>query len=71
MKPKSGPRTAVEMGLVGVTATQLWHQVFVDNSLAEVPSEIRSPLSVVGSNGQKNGAGGAARRTTDYGLRTG
>jgi asparagine synthase (glutamine-hydrolysing) len=33
----SGKRTAVEMGLVGVTATQLWHQVFVDSSVADVP----------------------------------
>jgi asparagine synthase (glutamine-hydrolysing) len=71
MKPKSGPRTAVEMGLVGVTATQLWHQVFVDPSLAEVPSQVRSVQAGVHGNGQKNGSGGAARRTTDYGLRTG
>jgi asparagine synthase (glutamine-hydrolysing) len=70
MKPKSGTRTAVEMGLVGVTATQLWHQTFVDPSLADVPSEVRSPQSVVRSNGAKNGAG-AGLRTTDYGLRTG
>jgi asparagine synthase (glutamine-hydrolysing) len=37
MRPGSGTRTAVEMGLVGVTATQLWHQVFVDPRLADVP----------------------------------
>lgn len=28
-------RTAVEMGLVGVVATQLWHQTFIDASLAD------------------------------------
>jgi asparagine synthase (glutamine-hydrolysing) len=33
----SATRTAVEMGLVGVTATQLWHQTFVDQTLADVP----------------------------------
>jgi asparagine synthase (glutamine-hydrolysing) len=37
MRPASGARTAVEMGLVGVLATQLWHQQFVDGALADVP----------------------------------
>jgi asparagine synthase (glutamine-hydrolysing) len=37
MRPGSGARTVVEMGLVGVTATQLWHQVFIDGALADVP----------------------------------
>jgi asparagine synthase (glutamine-hydrolysing) len=31
-------RTSVEMGLVGVLATQLWHQIFIDSTLADVPS---------------------------------
>jgi asparagine synthase (glutamine-hydrolysing) len=31
-------RTSVEMGLVGVLATQLWHQTYIDPSLADVPS---------------------------------
>jgi asparagine synthase (glutamine-hydrolysing) len=30
-------RTSVELGLVAVTATQLWHQTFIDSSLADVP----------------------------------
>jgi asparagine synthase (glutamine-hydrolysing) len=38
MRSGSGPRTAVEMGLVGVLATQLWHQQFIDQGLAEVPT---------------------------------
>lgn len=38
MRPGSNQRTMVEMGLVGVVATQLWHQTFIDNSLAEAPS---------------------------------
>jgi asparagine synthase (glutamine-hydrolysing) len=29
-------RTAIEMGLVGVTATQLWHHTFIDPSLADL-----------------------------------
>ena len=32
-------RTSVEMGLVAVTSTQLWHQTFIDPSLADVPSD--------------------------------
>ena len=31
-------RVSVEMGLVGVIATQLWHHTFVDGTLAELPS---------------------------------
>lgn len=31
-------RTAVEMALVGVTSTQLWHQQFVDSSIADIPT---------------------------------
>jgi asparagine synthase (glutamine-hydrolysing) len=31
-------RTAVEMGLVAVTSTQLWHQIYVDSSIADVPA---------------------------------
>ncbi len=30
-------RTSVEMGLAGVVATQLWHQTFLDDSLADLP----------------------------------
>ncbi len=37
MRPGSNQRTMVEMGLVGVVATQLWHQTFIDGSLADVP----------------------------------
>jgi asparagine synthase (glutamine-hydrolysing) len=32
-------RTFIEMGLVGVVATQLWHQTFIDSSLADLPSQ--------------------------------
>jgi asparagine synthase (glutamine-hydrolysing) len=30
-------RTSVELGLAAVTSTQLWHQTFIDSSLADVP----------------------------------
>jgi len=35
---RGNQRTMIEMGLVGVVATQLWHQTFIDGSLADVPS---------------------------------
>jgi asparagine synthase (glutamine-hydrolysing) len=31
-------RLSIEMGLAGVLATQLWHQTFIDASLADVPA---------------------------------
>lgn len=34
----SAMRTSVEMGLAGVLSTQLWHQQFIDASLAEMPN---------------------------------
>jgi asparagine synthase (glutamine-hydrolysing) len=37
LRPGSQGRLAVEIGLVGVVATQLWHQQFIDPSLANVP----------------------------------
>jgi asparagine synthase (glutamine-hydrolysing) len=38
MGPRSLQRTSIEMGLVGVVATQLWHHTFIDASLADLPS---------------------------------
>jgi asparagine synthase (glutamine-hydrolysing) len=32
-------RTSVEMGLVAVTATQLWHHLFISGDLADLPSK--------------------------------
>lgn len=37
MRENSLPRLSVEMGLAAVVATQLWHQLFIDPSLADVP----------------------------------
>jgi len=42
MRSGSNQRTMVEMGLVGVVATQLWHQTFIDSSLADLPSSVRN-----------------------------
>jgi asparagine synthase (glutamine-hydrolysing) len=41
MRPGSNQRTAVELGLVGVVATQLWHHLHIDGSLANLPTEMR------------------------------
>jgi asparagine synthase (glutamine-hydrolysing) len=35
---RSASRTTLEMGLVGVLATQMWHHTFIDGSLCELPS---------------------------------
>ncbi len=59
-------RTGVEMGLVAVTATQLWHQTFIDSSIADVPTATGSNnrLSSFGQNGAMNAAMHEARATT-------
>jgi asparagine synthase (glutamine-hydrolysing) len=74
MRTGSPARATLEMGLVGVIATQLWHQTFIDSSLADVPSEVRSPWSVVrGPHHTTNGtnrdheASGRLRTTDDAG----
>jgi asparagine synthase (glutamine-hydrolysing) len=38
LRAGSPSRASVEMGLVGVLATQLWHHTFIDPSLADLPS---------------------------------
>lgn len=38
MRAGSPQRITLEMGLVGVVATQLWHHTFLDGSLADLPS---------------------------------
>ena len=34
-------RTSTEMGLVAVTATQLWHHLFISGDLADLPSKVQ------------------------------
>jgi asparagine synthase (glutamine-hydrolysing) len=38
MRPRSAQRYSVEMGLAGVISTQLWHHLFIDGSLADLPA---------------------------------
>jgi asparagine synthase (glutamine-hydrolysing) len=38
MPQHSPQRASVEMGLVGVISTQLWYHIFIDGSLADLPS---------------------------------
>jgi asparagine synthase (glutamine-hydrolysing) len=46
-------RTFIEMGLVGVVATQLWHQTFIDGSLADLPAPAdRQPPQLAARNGE-------------------
>ena len=33
-------RMSVEMGLVGVVSTQLWHHTYIDGSLADLPATV-------------------------------
>src|SRR2546423_822889 len=37
-------RMAIEMGLVGVVATQIWHHTYIDGMLADLPSLACSPM---------------------------
>jgi asparagine synthase (glutamine-hydrolysing) len=39
LRANSNQRISVEMGLVGVLSTQLWHHTFIDDSLADLPSQ--------------------------------
>ncbi|MBX9678622.1 MAG: asparagine synthase (glutamine-hydrolyzing) [Gemmataceae bacterium] len=36
----SSQRTMIEMGLVGVVATQLWHHTYIDPTLADLPAMV-------------------------------
>jgi asparagine synthase (glutamine-hydrolysing) len=37
LRPGSLPRISVESGLAAVVATQLWHHLYIDGNLAELP----------------------------------
>jgi asparagine synthase (glutamine-hydrolysing) len=47
LRPGSPHRASMEMGLVGVIATQLWHQTFIDAGLADLPSLAQARGSVL------------------------
>ena len=53
MRPYSPQRVLLEMGLVGVIATQLWHQTFIDGSLADLPNLANRPSSLVNGQGPR------------------
>ena len=38
LRKGSYQRMSIEMGLVGVVSTQLWHHTFIDNTLADLPT---------------------------------
>jgi asparagine synthase (glutamine-hydrolysing) len=38
LRPGGTSRALIEMGLVGVVATQLWHHTYIDASLADLPA---------------------------------
>ena len=48
MRAGSLPRLSVEMGLMGVVATQLWHHLFMGGGLADLPewSAVPTPAAV-------------------------
>lgn len=54
MRRGSYKRTFIEMGLVAVVSTQLWHQTFLDGSLADLPSPPRARAKSLAPG--KNGA---------------
>jgi len=61
LRPRSYRRTFLEMGLVGVVATQLWHHTFIEGSLADLPSQ--APNLTAGP-GWRIGRFGPARPST-------
>jgi asparagine synthase (glutamine-hydrolysing) len=40
-------RSSVELGLVGVVTTQLWHHIFIDSSLADIPGGWTRPAAAL------------------------
>ncbi|TDU81696.1 asparagine synthase (glutamine-hydrolysing) [Prosthecobacter fusiformis] len=48
LRATSLPRLSIEMGLAAVVATQLWHHLYIDGSLCELPSQARKePLVTI------------------------
>jgi asparagine synthase (glutamine-hydrolysing) len=41
MPAGSMPRLSVEAGLAAVVATQLWHHLYIEANLAELPGSVR------------------------------
>jgi len=51
MRPGSLPRLSVEMGLMAVAGTQLWHHLYMGGGLADLPewSAVPPPAAVEAS----------------------
>jgi asparagine synthase (glutamine-hydrolysing) len=47
MRVGSLPRLSVEGGLAAVVATQLWHHLYIEGNLAELPSSAPGPVSAI------------------------
>jgi asparagine synthase (glutamine-hydrolysing) len=45
--PRTLKRTTIEMGLAAVTATQLWHHLFISGNLAELPTQRQCPAELL------------------------
>jgi asparagine synthase (glutamine-hydrolysing) len=43
LSPGSGRRLAMDIGLSGVVATQLWHHIFLDSTLCDLPGYLPAP----------------------------
>lgn len=56
MRAGSPQRTMVEMGLVGVVSTQLWHHLYIDARLADLPSWSANGWNVTVNKSQRRGA---------------
>jgi len=55
LRRRTPQRTSIEMGLVGVLATQLWHHTFIDGSLADLPSLANKGQGSAAHNGHAAG----------------
>ena len=60
----SNRRTFLEMGLVGVVATQLWHHTFIEASLADLPSQAPSSAAEPGWRARRPGPARSATPAT-------
>jgi len=46
MRAGSLPRLSVELGLAAVVATQLWHHIYVDGKLCDLPTKADRPAPI-------------------------
>ncbi len=59
-------RLSVEMGLVGILATQLWYHTFIDGSLADLPSLARGAPTLAKHNGHAPPAQGEGPHALNF-----